>query len=223
MAAGLRPGPRGRLALAIWLVVPALLIAAPALGQPSATDEPRVSGPLYLVGMSCGDDKLMHEGKPLARVDSCVRLYEFDSLMETDVTRTYGVAWVQTTIDPLNGWCATKARAEVILPNTVTRHRRAPVGEISSNKKDRVKVKLTTTADGHALENASVSQSIDVYPKSLTPRLANGGRTVRTEWRGEESDELAFVSAVEISWSILDTPQIRGGLGEMSFLKAPKC
>ena len=223
MAAWLRPGPKGRIALAIWLVVPALLIAAPALGQPPATDEPNVNGPLHLAGMSCGHNKLKHEGKALAKVHSCVRLYEFDSVMETDVTRTFGVAWVQTNIDPLNGWCATKARAEVILPDTVSQHARVPIRQIDSNKRDRVKVKLTARADGFAIQNATIAQSIDVYPDSLDAKIADGGRIVRTEWKGEESDELAFVSAAEISWQVLDTPHIRGGLGEMSFVKTPKC
>ena len=223
MAGGLRPASKGRFALAIWLVVSALLWAAPAQGQPPATNEPRVSGPLYLAGLSCGDNKLKHEGKVLAKVASCVRLYEYDTLMETDVNRSFGVAWVQTTVDPMNGWCATKVRTEVILPGSVNRLGRAPNRLISRSKPGKARIKISTTADDTGLEEGSVSQDVNLYPRSLKPSLAKSGRIVRTEWNGQESRELAFVSAAEISWDVLATPEIRGGLGKMLFLKGRGC
>lgn len=223
MAAGLRPGPKGRLALAIWLVVSALLIAAPAHGQPPASDDPRVTGPLYLVGKSCGGDRLTHEGEPLAKVHSCIRLYEFDMVWETDATRTFGVAWVQSTVKPLNGWCATKVSTEVALPDTVSRHGRAPARDISTKTADRVRVKLVADADHQAIQQGTIDQTFDMYPSSLKPTLANNGQTVRTTWKGQESDELAFVTGAEISWQVLQTPEIRGGLGQMSFQKDSDC
>lgn len=223
MAAGLRPRPKGRLALAIWLVVSALLIAAPAHGQPPASHDPRVTGPLYLVGRSCGADRLAHEGEPLAKVQSCIWLYEFDMLWETDATRTFGVAWVQATVKPLNGWCATKVSTEVALPDTVNRHGRAPTRDISTKTTDRVRVKLVADADNHALQPGTIDQAFDLYRGSMKPALANHGQTVRTTWTGQESDELAFVTGAEISWQVLGTPEIRGGLGQMSFVKASNC
>lgn len=224
MAAGLRPKRfRGRTALAISLVWSALLVAAPALSQPPAAKDPRVTGPLYLVGMSCGDNKLKHEGDTLAAVESCIRLYEYDTLSETDVVNTYGVAWVQTSVNPVGGWCATQVETEVVLPGTVTTHATAPKKGVSPRKRDTVSVKITSSAGGAGIQDASIRQNLDVYPKSLQPEVAKNGRIVRTNWRGRESSNLAFVAAAEISWQMLDSPQIRGGLGQMRFIKAPGC
>jgi hypothetical protein len=204
-------------------VVPALLFAAPAHGQPGAGDDPRVTGPLYLVGSSCGDDRLTHEGETLAKVQSCIRLYEFDTIWETDATRTFGVAWLQSTVKPMNGWCATKVSNDVVLPETVSRHGRAPAKETSTKKPDRVRVKLIADADHNAIEVGTIAQSFDMYPVSLEPSLANRGQTIRTTWKGQESDELAFVTGTEVSWQVLQTPEIRGGLGKMSFVKSSDC
>ena len=203
--------------------MPALLWAAPALGQPPATKDPRVTGPLYLAGMSCGDEKLKHEGEMLAKVASCIRLYEYDSLSEVDPTVTYGIAWVQTTVDPVNGWCATKVRSEVLLPNNVSRYSHAPTRKMTPNGRESVTVNLRSDAQKFGLSQGIVRQTIDVYPDSIESSFVRDGRVFRTQWRGEESRELAFVSAVEIGWQMLEAPQIRGGLGRMGFIKSPGC
>ena len=182
-----------------------------------------MSGPLTLTNSACGDDRLTHEGKPLARVESCIFLYEFDALMETDVTQTFGVAWVQTNVDPLNDWCVTSVDSELLLPDSVERYGRTPTKEISVSKRKRVNVGLTATAGGNSLATGYVGQSFDLYPKWLTSKVADKDRIVRTSWKGSESSTLAFALGAEISWSLLSAPEIRGGLGKMNFIKSKNC
>jgi hypothetical protein len=216
---------RAHRSIAIALVASFVIAGAPAhAGQTKASKNPKVTGPLALTDSACGDKRIMHEGKPLAQVESCVFLYEFDTLMETDVTQTYGVAWVQTTVDPLNGWCVTSADSELLLPSSVERHGRTPTKAMSTSKRKRVNVGLDVTAGANALEYAYIGQGFDLYPKSLSASLANGGRTVRTSWKGSESSTLFSALGAEISWPVLSSPgRIRGGLGNMNFLKKNKC
>ena len=188
-----------------------------------AAKNPRVSGPLQPSSSSCAKNKATHEGQTIARLQSCIWLYEFDAAMETDFARTYGVGWVQTTVDAVNGWCATKVGSELTLPGTVSLHDSAPKKKMTTNKKTRARVRLNVDAEGYALSEASISQSFDLYRRVLSTAVPDTKRAVRTTWRGRESSKLAFALGAEISWSVLDTPHIKGGLGRMSFVKSRRC
>ena len=224
---GLRSISRKRrhLAVAIAIAVGAIFVPAPAqAGQIKASKAPQVSGPLSLADeKECLADKATYQGTTIARMNLCVWLYEFDEKMETDLTRTYGVAWVQTTVDAMNGWCATKVESNIKLPSGVKRHAYAPARKLSTKKRRRTTVKLTATANGNALDNGTVSQSFDLFPKTWTPSLANQGKTIRANWVGGESSKLAFAMGAEISWEFLSAPSIRGGLGNMRFVKSRRC
>ncbi len=222
---GLRPASRKRQRVAAAVATVALfVVAAPAEArQIAASKDPRVSGPLSLVGSDCGTHNATYGGTTIAKMKSCVWLYEFDEKMETDLERTYGVAWVQNTVDATNGWCATKVESNIKLPSGVERHAHAPARKLSTKKRRRTTVKLNVTADGNAIENGSVSQTFDLFPKTWTPSLANGGQTIKAAWAGRESSKLAFAMGAEISWAFLSSPSIRGGLGNMRFVKARGC
>ena len=220
-----RLGVKAHRSIAIALIASAFIVGTPAhADQTRASKNPEVSGPLTITDSACGEKRLTHDGKPLAQVESCVFLYEFDELMETDVLQTYGVVWVQTTVDPLNGWCVTSADSELKLPSSVERHGRTPTKTMSTSKRKRVNVGLDATAAGNAVEYGYIGQSFDLYPKSLRAELANEGRTMRTSWKGSESSTLFSALGAEISWPALSAPgRIRGGLGNMNFLKKGKC
>lgn len=224
MAGGQGRRTKAHRIISIVLVASALLAGATARAdQINASSRPRVNGPLSPAASACGEDRAKHEGKTIAKVESCLRLYEFDALMETDPLRTYGVGWVQTTVNPVNGWCATKVDSTMMLPDSVTQHSSAPARKIEVDGPSRATVKITTDAAGHALQNGSVAQSFTLFPKLLKPDTSNGGRTLTTTWKGRESSTLAFALGAEISWQILETPNVRGGLGNMSFVKSRGC
>ena len=225
MRGGLRRASRAQRVITIVLVASAVLAGAAArAAQTPANKAPRVSGPLSLAASSCQGTEAKHEGRTIARLESCLRLYEFDEVMEIDPLRTYGVGWVQTTVDPVNGWCATKVRSDLVLPNDVTRHSSVPARSIEPKKGGaRTTVKIVVDADGHALEEGSVAQSFKVFPKSWKPSVTNGGRTIGTTWKGRESSALAFALGAEISWEFATSPRIKGGLGNMNFVKGRGC
>lgn len=203
----------------------ALAWSGPAhAGQLKAAKAPRVSGPLSLAGSACSKDTATHEGQVIARLDSCVWIYEFDNTMETDPLRTYGVGWVQTSVDPVNGWCATKVESELTLPDEVEALKRTPKSKVAVKKKSRTSVKLKVDAGGYAsLEEGRVSQRFNLFPAGMRPSGSLDGGIVRTTWTGRESARLAFALGAEISWELLGTPSIRGGLGHMSFVKSSRC
>ena len=220
---GLRSAHRAGRYVVVAIVAAALTALPAQARQMGAAKSPRVSGPLTLAGSSCADDKALHEGKVIAVLESCIRLYEFDVAMETDLVRNYGVGWVQTTVDPINGWCATRVVSELALPGTVALHNSAPKRKLTTRKKTRARVRLNVDAEGYALEKASVSQRFDLFPRALTATVPDTKRAVRTTWRGRESSKLAFALGAEISWEVIDSPNIKGGLGRMSFVKSRRC
>ena len=224
---GLRSTTRRRryVTVAVAAAVISVCVPAPAhAGQPDASKEPRVSGPLEVQSQDCLPHQVKYGGKTIALLNACVWLYEFDLTMETDALRNYGVAWVQTTVDATNGWCATKVNSEVSLPQDVQRHGYAPRRKLARRKPARATVKLKVDAEGYAVEDAAISQRFNLFPKTWRPTLADNGRSVITTWTGRESSKLAFAHGVEFSWPLGQSPGIvRGGLGHMRFVKSRGC
>ena len=220
---GLRSAHRGRRYLTVSLLA-AVLLAVPAhAGQIGASKTPRTSGPIELSATSCAKDKAIHEGQTIARLDSCIWLYEYNKAMETDPLRSYGAGWVQTTVDPVNGWCATKVGSELSVPGTVTMHNVAPKHRLVTKGKRRARVRVKLDAEGYAVEDASIGQGFDLYPQRVSTAVPDSNRAVHTMWRGRESSKLAFAVGAEISWEALATPNIKGGLGRMRFVKSRRC
>ena len=212
-----------RYVVAALVAATAMVVPADA-GQMGAARNPRVSGPLELSGSSCAKDKAVHEGETIALLESCIWLYEYDMAMETDLLRNYGAGWVQTTVDPINGWCATKVGSELTVPAAVSVHDYAPKRKLTTKKKTRERDKLKVDAEGNAgLEEGTVSQRFDLFPRTLATSVPDTNRAVRTVWRGRESSKLAFALGAEISWELADSPSMKGGLGKMSFVKSRRC
>lgn len=227
---GLRPGldRRRRVAAAVTAVALAFGTVAPArAGQIAASKDPKVSGPLSVKDWDCLRDKARYKGTTIARMQLCVWFYEFDKTMEVDLARNYGVAWVQNTVDAVNGWCAAKVESNIKLPSNVKRHAYVPKRKVVAKKRRRATVRLEVTANGSAVEDGKVVQSFGLFPKTWTPSLANEGRTIRATWAGRESSKLAFALGAEISWAqgdeIYSSPSISGGLGSMRFVKSRRC
>ena len=214
---------RSARSLGAALVALALLAQGASADQTSARDEPTVYGPLELVASGCGGGPVRHDGRVIARVASCVRLYQFDDVMETDPLTTYGVAWVQATVDAMRGWCTTRANTEILLPEGVPEHGRAPARRIAVRKTKPLRIRLPADADNYALVPAWVRQRVTAYKGVITPSSARDGRLLRLTWKGRQSKKLAFASGVEISWDYFSGPEVRGGLGRLSFVKSRSC
>ena len=172
--------------------------------------------------MECpGKQKARHEGKVIAVLETCLRLYELQRTAPHANPRNFGIGWLQTTVNPVKGWCATKVESTLTPQGSTLEDSISPRRKIQTNRRSRVTVKVTTDADGLAAEEGSVAQSFTLFPKSLTPTRRNG--TLKTTWRGRESSTLAFALGAEISWDPAASPGLRGGLGHMSFVKSRGC
>lgn len=203
-------------------VLTSLFIALPA--PASADPEPSVTGPLRYEDGTCDAGKLTSNDETIAKFEFCIGLYTFDPLMETDLMRDYGVAWVQATVDPVRGWCAKSVRSEIRLPDDVETHARAPSRALSTRRPKRVKVNLKVDAEDHALEEGRISQRLTLYPRKVTPQTEDGGKLLRLLWQGRESSPISFATGVEMSWETLSSVEgIRGGLGRMNFVKSDRC
>ena len=215
--------PPGRRALGVFA---ALLLLAPSASadQTSARDEPDVSGPLELVDEGCSGGGVRHEGRRIARVMSCVRLYQFDEVMESDPLRSYGVAWVQTTVDAARGWCTKAVNTNIVLGTDIERHGRAPAQRIRIYRPRPLRVHLAADANGYGMADAWIAQRVTAFRGTLTPSTGNEGRLLRLTWAGRrQGAKLAFAMGAEISWGYFAGPEIRAGLGQMRFVKRRRC
>ncbi|MDQ4096140.1 MAG: hypothetical protein M3174_08060 [Actinomycetota bacterium] len=223
MAGGRRQGTRARRAVIVTLVALALVAGATAhAGQTSAAKSPRLQGPIRELNSHCpAKERARHEGKVIAVLEMCLWIYELDRAAPYVSPRNFGVGWLQTTVNPVNGWCATKVESTLTPQGSEIEESTWPRRQIRANKRTRMTARVTTDADGSSLENASVAQSFTLFPRTLTPTVRNG--TLKTTWKGKESSTLAFVVGAEISWDAAATPGLRGGLGGMSFIKKRGC
>lgn len=216
-------GPALRLCIALASVVITLVPGTAHARQLRAADQPKTSGPLSAAGSQCTDQQLKHDGETIAKVESCIWVYQLDETMETDLLYTYGAVWLQNTVDPVNGWCATKVPAEITIPQGTQRESFAPQGSTTTTRPKRVTTKLTIDAAGAAIEDGRISNDYKLYPRSMKTTSLDGGRTTRFTWSGQESDKLAFAGGVQAAWSTLAAPQFRAGFGLMNFVKTKGC
>lgn len=188
----------------------ALGLAAPALAQLDARDDPVVSGPLASAGegKKCRATKYEVEGEVVARAKICLFLYSFDAAMEDDETNDYGVMWAQTNVDTRGGWCAFNVHTEVYLPSEMPIHNRVPKAQKIPGRK-KVAWKLNVDASGHASEAGTVKKALTLFPSALSRSRKDAGDgmdLVRVTWRGETAAKLGFVSGLEVSWPVETGP-----------------
>ena len=186
------------------LVGSLLLLSTPAAAaQLDASERPRSSGPLSFEGKHCARQTLRADGKKVATARTCLFLYSFSPLSETDALRDYGAAWAQTEVDASGGWCATKIRSALFLPKETEGHTHAPTAKKAAKPK-RVTTKLVVDAEGFGLAEGILTQSYRLYPRRITPSVSDAGRTVSVTWKGNTSKPLAFALGLEFSASAED-------------------
>lgn len=187
------------------LLATALLATLMSVATPAAADQqlrsaarPRAEGPLAFEGRSCGVQRVRASGTTVAVGRSCLFLYTFSASAELDPLRDYGVAWVQTELDPMNGWCATAVGTGIFLPDRLRGHARAPAGHDARSPRP-VTTVLRVDAEGSALSDASVRQGFVLHPRRLRSSLSRGRRTLVVAWEGRTDRPLAFAAGLAFS------------------------
>jgi hypothetical protein len=170
----------------------------------NASDEPRVSGPLNLEEEKCDRKVQNYEGDKVAVARRCLRFYSYDPASESALDRDYGALWLQATVNPVAGWCTTRTRSKIVLPEDLGLHTRAP----KKRKTIRERGSYTTTLDVTVEDNGkagSVAQDWIAYPRSIQPSLDE--RVFTLGWRGKTGAKLAFAHGIEISWTTASPPE----------------
>ena len=219
---------RGLTVALATVVLAGLLGVSPAVAeQLAAKDDPKVSDNLTQGGRKCATQRDKHDGTVVAVIHACQRFYAFDAESEDDADRDYGVLWLQSTIDPSQGWCATSVASDMLLPSGLKIESKAPASPETIEQAGRLKTKLDVDAGGHASAGGSVSQAARAYPDDLTPsvRKVKGKTKFRLKWTGSNDHELAFVSGVEVSWATADGPPggTRFGLRRYTLVQKESC
>jgi hypothetical protein len=198
-----------------------LALIEPAMArQLDAADDPLVSGPLTGGEPSCTETTKYNGKEPdqevVAVVELCARLYLWDIGSVVDETRDHGILWLQSDVDPRNGWCAGRVTTRALIGPTGDVAQIAPTKAIKTSERKKVTVELISDAEGAAAEEASVIQSFWLRKNTLRPRIAEieGGTRVKLTWRGSSGAKLAFALGIEVSWDATEeSPSMEPRLG----------
>ncbi|MGH2734984.1 MAG: hypothetical protein ACRDKZ_05350 [Actinomycetota bacterium] len=200
----------------------AALLVAPA-GGPNASQmrpagEPTTSGPIsydpetYEAESRCRRRKLTFEGETTGVYRYCTFFLRFDPESETDVERDYGAVWIQSRLNPRNGWCAERMKTVIGIGPEAEVHDKAPRGTAITERK-RKRARLVVDAEGAALEEAVVRNAFTLYPDRMRVRKASEDERVelRIAWAGATRKSIAFAGGVEISWDVEGLPSLWPG------------
>ena len=220
---------RGLTVAVATLLLSGLLGGVPASAdQLNAKDDPKASDNLTFMGRKCATQRDKHKRKVVAVIHSCQRFYAFDPAVEDDANRDYGVFWLQSTIDPADGWCATSVSSDVVFSSDAARVvSTAPVKTINTQDPARLVTVLPVDANNHATQEGKIKQHSRFYPDSLAADVTKkDGRTrFRLTWTGSSDHVLALVSGEQISWATADGPPqgTRFGLRKYGLVQKESC
>lgn len=220
---------RGLTVAVTTLVLSMMLGASPAVAeQLKAKDDPKTSDNMTLGGRKCSRARDKHDGKTIAIIHSCQRFYLLDATSEDDADRDYGVFWLQSTIDPSPGWCATSVSSDIVFGADAAKVvSTVPVDTLNTEKPARLKTVLQVDADDHASQEGRISQISRLYPDGIDGDLSRDGdkRRFRLTWSGSNDHQLALVSGVQVSWNTTDGPPktTRFGLRKYTLVEKDSC
>jgi hypothetical protein len=190
------------------LLVLGLLASAPAAvaRQTDAFDKPSVTGPLIFDSRNCGRHKTRNNLEDVVAVaKSCIRFYVFDPRKESNVGRDFGVIWLQTNVNGRKGYCASSVRSDIAIPGRARLLSSKPTFKRATRPRA-ARTRIVADAAEGAVTNATIKRGFVMHPRNLRGRLRQQGSVFRSVWYGLSRNKLAFVSAVEISWSAVDGP-----------------
>ena len=208
MGAGTNPTVRSRrLALVTLLcfVLGLVALTTPAMARKA----PKKSGPLNFDDKECDREREVWRNpktgliETVAKTETCVLFYRFDPLEESNENRNYGIAWTQGKVQPRNGWCARRVTSDLLVSSDGKLHAKAPKKNLKPKTKRRLRVRLTTDANGTSDETGSLAETITVWPRLLKHSVINsdGAHIFRQHWRGLRGRTTLFASGVVLSWA----------------------
>lgn len=197
--------------VSVLLAASAPLIAPEAsAAQLNASEEPNISGPLDLAEKECEFDTRETKGGDLvATVKSCVYFYFFDDSEEEDDANDYGVAWFQSNVNAVKGWCALSFRSQVPVPSGSTLTALQPRGVKNINAPAKFTTNLKVDVEGAATENGRVKKNSKLYPEKLRSRVLQQGSKVRYSWTGSSTKRLGFAFGFELAWDAGTSPNLQ--------------
>ena len=175
----------------------------------SARKAPKKSGPLSFDEKKCDREReLWRDPKTglietVARTETCVLVYRFDPLKESNENRDYGIAWTQGKVSPRNGWCARRVTSHLLVSSDGKMHARAPRKDLKIGAKRRLRIRLATDANGTSGKTGSLTETITVWPRLLKHSVIERDRAhiFRQHWRGLRGRTTLFASGVVLSWA----------------------
>lgn len=220
---------RKRALTALALVMLVASASPAAARQMNARDEPVLMGPLQTSEPICEKATERHgtgnDSEVVAKVKLCTRLIELDPTTEDDDLRDYGILWLQSNVDARNGWCATKVDTSAHIREAGMVHNYVPVRKHKIAKKTKTTLRMVPDAEGHATENAEVSQTFILRKGAFRPIATptERGTRVIARWKGSSATKLAFALGVEVSWGAgVGSPRMEPGL-DYGFVKRGRC
>jgi len=206
----------GRRVAAI-LAVTGMLLGVHSPAQARAA--PKQTGPINFDERQCARDTFRVRVKGrlevVAKTETCLLLYTYDPLAEDNEQRDFGVAWVQARIEPRGAWCATKVWSDLGVSEDTRIHKVTPGRDLSMKKPRKIRVKLSSTANGFGEENATLSEITKFHPRKVRHSRSTVGtsRIFTQRWTGQRGGVINLTSGAEISWDVRDLPNsIASGL-----------
>ena len=176
-------------------------IGSPALGAPDASESPRVTGPLVPGYKDCSIQRTQSDtGEVGVVTKKCVRLYEYDQAKEDNPNRDYGVAWVQTSLTPRNGWCLVHVESAV-LNNDNNILKKEPGSGFKVSRTKPITSKLVATAGGDGTKDAVVKNTFPMRPGRVRRTTDFNGRYFKVFWDGATTKPIAFALGIEVWWN----------------------
>jgi hypothetical protein len=180
---------------------------------------PNVSGPLikaFGAPEKCSTVSPKRDGQVAAVAEQCLWGYNFDIGSESDASKDYGVAWMQTVITPKNGWCVAALQAALGTSNGAKIVSVTPGStSVASDKRKTASLVVDPAGEEQAKGRISQSYLLEKGKLQVTNKAdsQSGGRIVQTTWSGLSKDKVAIVTGMVLSWGTGDSfaAQVRNG------------
>lgn len=184
---------------------------SPAARQLAASEAPSVSGPLTVTEEGCERQNKKRRGRVVARLRSCLWVYRHAN--DNDPPRDHGSFWLQVTVKPVDGWCATEVVASTEVPSTTSiGDSRTPRRVTRPSGRREMRARVVIDAEGAAPTVGTIKQHFYLYPRVLrrsgVSETSDGHRRMSITWKGSSGNKLAFVVGAELSYAYDRRPTV---------------
>lgn len=177
--------------------------------QMEANNEPTTSG-----DVSVGLKKCVREvaeapsGQNAVVSKACSFIVDVDPEKDLSDNRDYQVFWFQVNVAPKNGFCLTKIKNRIRVPDGYRIESSAP-GFVQSNQRRKYTTRLPVKAGGGPNDDrvGSVKNIFGLFPGVIDPTLEDNKFVVT--WEGETEKAAALALGIEVSYPQGDPPARR--------------